>query len=164
MPDCRRRLGHERRTDALVELVRLARSRDEAYPERLDLLRRRQLAVVRELLPGGAGDELAATCDADFKTIEDLLRAIWLMRTSPETALHVVSGHGELWSAQLLACFLTTRGRSASWLDAREILEVERGLLAPTVRWEQTRQRLESWLEQTTEELIVVPGLDRNMR
>ena len=51
-------------TDALVELVRLARSRDESYPERLDLLRRRQLAVLRELLPGDAGNELATTCDA----------------------------------------------------------------------------------------------------
>jgi aspartokinase/homoserine dehydrogenase 1 len=39
--------------------------------------------------------------------------------------MEFVSGHGELWSAQLLHTYLEARGHSSTWLDARNVLVVE---------------------------------------
>ena len=40
--------------------------------------------------------------DKDIRDIDDLLRAVALMRTPHEQILELVSGYGEIWSATVL--------------------------------------------------------------
>ncbi|MFQ5599049.1 MAG: aspartate kinase [Candidatus Krumholzibacteriia bacterium] len=145
-------------TDALIHLNELASERDSSYTEALDELRRRQLGVVEKLLSESRAKELAARVEADIDDIGDLLRAVWLMRSRPENAVDLVSGYGELWSAQVLAAHLEEDGRSATWLDAREVLVVEPGELAPVVDWQTSRPKLLEWLANHDEELVIVTG------
>ena len=145
-------------TNRLIEMVEMARERDTAYRRELDELREDQFGTIDDLLPKSQAEPLKSRLKDDFRDIEDVLRAIWLLKTSPETAVELVSGYGELWSAQVLAGYLGSRGESVDWLDARDVLVVKSGELGPVVDWEETRPRLENWLQSRQVEYLIITG------
>ena len=70
-------------TDDLIELVETARDRDTGYRHRLDELREHVFAIIEDLLPPGRAESLESRLKDDFRDIEDILRALWLLGTSP---------------------------------------------------------------------------------
>jgi aspartokinase/homoserine dehydrogenase 1 len=145
-------------TNRLIELVDLARTRDNAYRRRLDELRDDQFSTIEDLLPGSQAEVLVSQLKDDFRDIEDVLRALWLLGSSPEAAVELVSGYGELWSAQVLAGYLGAGGESVDWLDARDVLVVGRGELGPVIDWDETRTRLDGWLKSRDIEYVIITG------
>ncbi len=153
-------------TDALIELVQLAKLRDESYLSKLELLKKRHLDTVEALLPAESATraELAAVLLRDFEDIREVLRGVWLVRTDSERIVELVSGYGEVWSAQFLRAHLATRPGSenqARWLDARQVLIVEPGATptAPvTIHWELSRAKLDAWLAAHPCDWLVVTG------
>lgn len=109
-------------TDALIELVTLASKRDERWRTQHEALKARQLGVVHELLAQPA--TLSARFKRDFDDIHDLLHACWLLRSASNQTMDLITGHGELWSAQLLCAYLKEQGVDAGWLDARDVIRV----------------------------------------
>lgn len=145
-------------TNTLLELVKRAAARDVTYVEGLKQLRSRELSALSELVPSADREALARRIEEDFKDLEDLLRATWLLRAPSERSEDVISGYGELWSAQRLALYLGTIGRSSTWLNAREVIVVEPGNTAPLVNWEATRAQFTAWLDRHSEQIVVVTG------
>ncbi len=145
-------------TDALLGLVAQASSRDAAHASGLRELRRRELEAVGDLLTGDPSKSLVRQIEADFNDIEDVLRAIWLMRSEPPHALHLISGYGELWSSRILAAYLASSGIKAGWLDARDVLVVEPGEIHPVVQWDESRRRIDAWAATSTDDVVVIPG------
>jgi len=143
-------------TDALIALTELARARDESYVARLAELVERHVEAAKELLPEPAYLALTAVLRADAADIADVLRAIWLARTCSEELTELVSGYGEIWSAQMLGAHLGATGRSARWLDARKVLVVRPGETGPVVDWSASRALLMAWLaSEPTDELVI---------
>jgi len=143
-------------TDALIALTELARARDESYVARLAELVERHVEAAKELLPEPAYLALTAVLRADAADIADVLRAIWLARTCSEELAELVSGYGEIWSAQMLGAHLGATGRSARWLDARKVLVVRPGETGPVVDWSASRALLMAWLaSEPTDELVI---------
>jgi hypothetical protein len=56
--------------------------------------------------------------------MHDVLKATALIGRAPPEVYALVAGHGEIWSARLLAAALSARGVTADWFDAREALTV----------------------------------------
>ncbi len=145
-------------TNALIDLVQQASHRDAGYTTALRDLRRREVETVAELLPAERSKALVDRINRDFDDIEDILKALWLLRTEPRAALELISGYGELWSAQLLGAYLDQAGTPTTWLDARRVLTVGEGQLAPWVDWASSAERLATWLDDNDEDVIVVTG------
>ncbi len=145
-------------TNRLIELVELAKEHDSAYRRRLDDLRDFQFATIDDLLPETAAQALESRLKDDFRDIEDVLRAIWLLGTAPETAVELVSGYGELWSAQVLAGYLASLDQPVEWLDAREVLRIKEGELGPVVDWEKSREDFQRWLPPHRPKFLVITG------
>ena len=59
-----------------------------------------------------------------------MLRAAWILRDASRGTFDMVTGYGEIWSAQLLSALLRSKGSDADWLDARDVLVVT---LTPSV-------------------------------
>ena len=135
-------------TDALIQAVERAGRRDAGYRDVLEQLHRRHREAIGELMPLERGAELLERIERDLSDISDVLRAIWLLRSHPSSAMELISGYGEVWSAQMLAHHLAARGEPAVWMDAREVLEVERVEGAVEVSWEASAARLSRWLER----------------
>ncbi len=145
-------------TNALIDLVDRASKRDATYATALRDLRARQVETVAELLDGPGAAQLVDRVNHDFDDIEDVLKALWLLRTEPVSAVELVSGYGELWSAQVLGEHLREKGVEACWLDARKVLFVGEGQLAPIVDWETSRTKMGEWLQSREESTVVVTG------
>ena len=127
-------------TDRLHGLVQLAEIGGD-WPGELEALVGHCSGMAEALLDGthlvGWLDALAQERD----DIHDVLKATGLIGRAPAEVYALVAGHGELWSARLLAAALAGRGIDADWFDARDALTVVTSELGPTVAWEQTRQR-----------------------
>jgi aspartokinase/homoserine dehydrogenase 1 len=133
-------------TDALVSVVEMAARRDRGYLGVLDQLRARHQQAATELLSPGPGDELLERFERDFTDLADVLHATWLLKSHSDRAMDLITGLGEVWSAQLLATHLQEVGESVAWLDAREVLVVTRGPSGLEVEWEASAERLRAWL------------------
>ncbi len=144
-------------TDALIRATELARAPDYGYEGVVDALRQRVVATAQQLLAARAGPVIAAI-DRDVSDIRDLLRGVRIAGVCPETTIELISGFGEIWSAQLFQSLLAGRGASAAWLDAREVLVVTHDETGPVVRWEETRERLATHSDALEATLLVITG------
>lgn len=147
----------DRVTDALIELVDVAKMRDDAYLCCADALKARHVDAIETLLPSQRRQPLIDTLESDFKDIKDLLRGVYLSRTYSDRTIELISGHGELWSAQFLNAHLNAMGIASSWLDARTLLIVEPGDTV-SVDWECTKSQTAKWLETLRTDWVVVTG------
>ena len=133
-------------TDGLIELLELAASRNDSYLAKLHSLKERHLDTMNQLgLSEARKQSVAESFASDFKNIEEVLRGVWITGLPSERTREFVSGHGELWSAQLLHAHLQNSGQSSSWLDARKVLIVEPDRRTVAVDWDLSRERLQSW-------------------
>ena len=145
-------------TNALIRSVELAARQDNSYLPELEALKKRHLEAIAGLqLPDEQSNSLQQTISSEFNALEEVLRGVWITRLASERIVEFVSGHGELWSAQLLHAYLQSRGHSAAWLDARNVLIVEPDTTA--VDWKLSQQKLQVWLaDHDGADLVVITG------
>lgn len=140
-------------TNALIETVNLAATQDDAYLQQLRDLENRHLETIAALqLP----TSLSETVVSDFAAIAEVLRGVWITRLPSERIIEFVSGHGELWSAQILNAYFESQNHRSSWLDARKVLVVEPGTNSVTVDWETSQQKLHAHSLET--DFLVITG------
>lgn len=128
-------------TDALISLVRQAAARDAKWPDALTALRTKHEEAARALL-GTAATPVLEKFAAEFTSLRDLLNAQALIGAVSADLLELVSGLGEVWSSTLVDATLRARGQPSQWLDAREVLVVEKSELGAMVQWEASRKKL----------------------
>jgi aspartokinase/homoserine dehydrogenase 1 len=146
-------------TDELIALAEGAVNRDESYPARFTALKQRHLDTIAELsLSETARQELTAVIEGDCKDLGDILRGVWIAKSYSDRVLDLISGYGEVWSAQLLCALLQSRGEDATWLDARQVLVVEPTGRTVAVDWEVSREKIAAWLSKQSASLVVVTG------
>ena len=146
-------------TDALLELVDLAAKRDEAYKTKLESLLAKHVETARALVPAAEAERLAKVLASDGRDVGDVLRAVWLGKSSSELTRELVAGYGEIWSAQMLAAHMKSIGVAAEWLDARTVLVVKPAELGPIVDFETSTARMKAWLaEHPSVATIIITG------
>src|SRR5215813_15319963 len=111
-------------TDSLIKLVDLAAGNKDYGPDLAALEQRHVNALDGLGLGEPQRQSLAEAFANDFKNIEEVLRSVQITNLGSERIKEFVSGHGELWSAQLLKAHLQSDGYASSWLDARKVLVV----------------------------------------
>jgi aspartokinase/homoserine dehydrogenase 1 len=147
-------------TNALIQSVELAASRDNSYPDKLQQLQTRHLETIADLsLTTEQTEALRETIVSDFKAIEEVLRGVWITRLASERIVEFVAGHGELWSAQLLHAYLEAHGHSSSWLDARKVLIVEPDSNTVAIDWQLSQQKIDAWASDRADtDFVVITG------
>ena len=147
-------------TNELIKAVELAARRDSAYLTILASLERRHLQTITDLqLSPAQTESLTKTIAFDFDALEEVLRGVWITRLPSERIIEFVSGHGELWSAQLLHAYLEARGHSSSWLDARDVLVVEPQSNTVVIDWPLSQEKLKNWqLDHADTKLLIITG------
>ena len=97
-------------TDALIHAVELAGARNADYRDTLEKLRRHHVETIDDLLPAVVGERLRAAIERD---LDDMRRRVACHDTAASSfadVLDLVSGYGEIWSAQILAAYLSVQG------------------------------------------------------
>jgi len=132
-------------TDSLVGITRLAASGDGTYPDVLETIRGRHFETIHELFGAEGHRAISAAIERDLGDVADVLRAATLLRDYSRETLDLVSGYGEVWSAQILNAVLRASGSDVAWLDARDVLIVSRTEAGADVDWAASRERMTAW-------------------
>ena len=128
-------------TDALLNLAVLAERADEGFVQELHAIGQRYTVTARELLDSELLVSLLDDWGQDAEDIEDVLRAVALVKSAPQRSRDVVAGYGEIWSARLLAALLEKLSpqRGGTWIDARKVIVVHETELGPSVLWDKSQ-------------------------
>ena len=141
-------------TDALINLVKQAAARDAAWPVGLEALEKKHVDAAQTLL-GEKAEPVLAKFRAEFTSVKDLLYAQSLIGAVSTDLMDLVSGLGEVWSSTLVDAALRARGASSRWLDARDVLVVEKSELGAMVQWDTSQHKLAAHLGAPGERTIV---------
>lgn len=144
-------------TDALVELVELAKAQDPTWQDKRDALKAKQRQAIETLLEAEAA-ALLDTIERDFEDITDLLKACWLLKSASAQTVDLVTGYGELWSAQTLSAYMTRLGHAVCWLDARQIITAQpiSHQSTPKLLLDDSQARMNQWLEANPQATRVI--------
>ena len=147
-------------TDALINLAITAEQDDASYSDALNAVGERYSETAKTLLDG---DALVAVLDAwrkDSDDVIDVLKAIALVKSAPQRSRDVVAGHGEIWSARLLAAYLGQEApeRGGEWLDARDVIVVRDAELGPTVLWDESQAKMSTALPAEFNGIVTITG------
>jgi len=141
-------------TDGLLDAVKLASQKNAAYQVALEKLKQQHLTAIRELKIS----KLEPVIENDFLHLQEILRGISLVGSASENSFEFVSGHGEVWSAQILAALFEQSGVPSRYLDAREVLVVEPFNKMVAVQWGKSEEKLKSVLASDQGEIWVITG------
>src|SRR5690348_17643903 len=104
----------------------------------------RHRRAIAELLPADAASRLCEVLTRDLAIIEEVLHVTTVLHGYSRNGLELVSGYGEVWSAQILAALLRREDPDVDWLDAREVLTVSRTESGADVMWPESRARADA--------------------
>ena len=144
-------------TNQLINWLKLSQSDRLSAHQVQQTLRRYHSDLIGGLLPAESAEPLIA------EFIQDLERlAVLLDGKVDEVCYAEVVGHGEIWSARLMAAVLNHLDMQAAWLDARDFLRAERAA-QPQVDEGRSYPLLQQLLAQHPGKRLVVTGfISRN--
>jgi len=146
-------------TDQLVAVVSSALQDITQAETELSKALEGQLSILKELAPPSITAEIEEQMKKDAQDILSVVQSLRMIRSVPPSVMEVVTGFGEIWSAQTLYAYLKNKGVKCAWLDARDVLIVksenanaglgEKGSSSSTggvvPLWEETGKKMEEW-------------------
>jgi len=126
-------------TDALIALVQQAAARDDGWAAGIVQLERRHVDAATTLLDSRA-EPVVARLRASFASVHDLLRAQAMVGAVSTDLMDLVSGLGEVWSSTIVDAAVRAHGAPSTWLDARDVLVVDKSDLGAVVVWDRSQQ------------------------
>lgn len=146
-------------TNQLINWLKLSQTDRISAHQAQQSLRRYQLDLIESLLPEQKAEQLSQLFIHDLERLSALLD-----KPTSDVIYAEVVGHGEIWSARLMAEVLAQAGMASAWLDARLFLRAERAA-QPQVDETQSRYLLQQQLTQLPNRRIVVTGfISRNQQ
>jgi aspartokinase/homoserine dehydrogenase 1 len=144
-------------TDALINVTKKAAAKDQSWMADAQTLAEKHRQVARDLL-GDKAAPVIAKLDRELHGMTELLSAQAFLGALSDDLLDVIQGLGEVFSSILLDAHLAARGEKTAWLDAREVLVVDKTPLGAMVDWNISRQKLEAWKAgRQLERVIITP-------
>jgi aspartokinase/homoserine dehydrogenase 1 len=148
--------GKPKITDLLLDLVYAAANlRFEEMKEKQRIIELKHEECISSLLSGlpKVSEKLLNQIKSDLSDINDILRAVQLMRQPHAQILELVSGYGEQWSAQIMTEAVRHSGLPFVFVNARDVLFVaEHDSLGTKVLWEESEKKLQDYLRIVEEE------------
>lgn len=142
--------GKPKVTDLLLQSVEAAARRSsEGVDECLDRVFQKHETCLQELFSDPQIKQpLLDIIKSDLNDIRDILKTVFLMKWQAKRISELVSGYGELWSAQILARLLQERNKgdaessSFVYMDARRIITIDEEQDGAVV-WETSTSKLD---------------------
>ena len=140
-------------TNRLIEFVDLCGHEPKIARKKLESLFEYQLGLVNDLLKASEQRRVAAVLRTEFTWIR--MHSEECVKEGP--VRNRILGHGEVWSARLLASLLSQMKMPANWVDARRLLRAEAGP-QPVIQDSISRPKVQSKLAGMSGTRVVITG------
>jgi aspartokinase/homoserine dehydrogenase 1 len=147
-------------TDDLLGLVDRAAGRETVDAE-IKALRERHERSAVDLLGAAGAKPVLEQFEREIEDIQSILKALSLVRSASHRSRDLISGFGEVWSARQIAAFFKVefaKTRDVAFVDAREVLVIDKGEMGPVVAWDASRPRLNAVLPAGFKGIAVITG------
>ncbi len=138
--------GKPKVTDLMLHALDLAATANfESASDVVDGICKKHIEYMNELcIPWNEAQTIIKNLNSDIEDIQHILKVVSLFRYQTQVMKDLVSGYGEVWSAQVLCAALNARGVPFSFVNARNnILIVDNTLdTGVEVEWEASYDRL----------------------
>ncbi len=146
-------------TNELLSITSQAATAKPGWQDRLASLEQRHFDTAAGLLDDAsilAG--VRSSLEHIFGELRQLLASLELMGTAPVEAVELISGLGEVMSAQLLSARFHQLGEDAVFIDAREILRTRPTALMTAVDWQTSGELLAAFRDRHPASRYVITG------
>lgn len=139
-------------TRVLRNALQLAQKK-QAVEAEISLLRRRHTDIAHTLLDHS--DDYLNRLEEDLSALSHILHAVHIVGRYTSEIEDVVLSYGELWSSHLTALFI---GGETLYVDAADILSVEKKHGLCVVDWVSSQKKLDHYLSDKAFENLVITG------
>ncbi|MCF7952950.1 MAG: bifunctional aspartate kinase/homoserine dehydrogenase I [Spirochaetales bacterium] len=137
-------LSPSRTQNGLSSLLENAVQRDDKLWSRMESLSANFRSMVDENLSGAFAAELTKKISQGFRDLEDVLRAVWLVKDAGASSWAYIDRMQNDWICSLTASLLEQKGYKVSKKDAADFFVLKKGSSGYMVDMEKTRERLET--------------------
>jgi len=143
-------------TDLLSKASDLAKKK--SHQNIFESIRQKHFDIIDELLEKPFREEIKETLLSDFKALEYIFKTIELTQFCSENIREVITGHGEIWSAQILNSYLKQNKLKGQWVNARDVLFISSNQTPLKVDWEKSQKHLHEKIKDFDEGVLVLTG------
>lgn len=145
-------------TDQLLRVAKLAAEGGADYKDILSGIEHRHYEIVREILPATRQSDVITDFKIAFNELEDVLQGVALIHELTPKTLDLIVGFGERFSALILTACLNHSEVCARYTDARQLIKTDNNYGSARIQVAQTYQNIKNYLEQNSENIVVVTG------
>lgn len=145
-------------TNKLHELVCLAIKQDDKYQSKLKELYLFHRSLLQDLCNKEQQQVLLQGFEHDFDSLANILKAIYLAKDDPQSAVSLVVGYGEQWSSMILYHLLVDKVEKVRHFNARKFLITSQEDFGPYVHWRKTRENFTELNILNNEDCLVFTG------
>ena len=143
-------------TTLLQEVLDLAKN-NLPFVAHLTRLEESHRTLAEALLSSRQLSETKALLTKDFSAIKDILHAVQLTGSYAKSMQDLILGYGELWSAKILAYYLSEK-EMVNALDASQVLFIYEKHGVICIDWQKSQEALNTYLNGQHFQQIVVTG------
>jgi len=134
-------------TDELIAISKMALDGDQQYRQRADLLEKRHLDAVRELVSIQKQSGILAQVKIKMNELEDVLHGVFLVKERTPRTLDYIMSFGERLSAFIISEAMKDQGIPAEYLDARTVISTDNNFGHAKVDFSTTNRRIEEYFK-----------------
>lgn len=108
-------------TDALIHLVDLASQQNLDWEVQLEKLKIQHQSTLKTISSEIIYSETWPLFKNDFEHIHEILKGVHLLKIASMEVFELISGFGEVWSAQILNAHLRSQNINSDWLNAKKL-------------------------------------------
>jgi bifunctional aspartokinase / homoserine dehydrogenase 1 len=112
-------------TDQLIQISTLALEGNIEYKQKLELIEKRHLDAVRELIGVQKQSSILAQVKIKINELEDVLHGVFLVKERTPRTLDYIMSFGERLSAYIIAEAMKDQKIAAEYLDARLVIKTD---------------------------------------
>ncbi|MBL8956399.1 MAG: bifunctional aspartate kinase/homoserine dehydrogenase I [Myxococcaceae bacterium] len=147
-------------TDALINLCKQAAAKDPAWKDGLEALGDKHKAAAEQLAT--PIDPVHDRIETELRSLHDLLHAQGQVGALSDDILDLVQGLGEVWSSLLLDAHFRKLSAPSVWVDAREVLVIDKDELGAAVDYGVSREKLVKLAGETPARAVITGFIARN--
>ncbi|MES2591893.1 MAG: bifunctional aspartate kinase/homoserine dehydrogenase I [Bacteroidota bacterium] len=145
-------------TDMLIEAVKMASSRNEAYKDKLRSIEHRHLQIVRELIPVEQQSSTLSQVKKKCNDLESICEGVFLLQELTLRTLDNIMCYGELLSSLILSASFNSMGWAHQWIDARELIRTNSSYGNAFVDVDHTYTTIRNYMAKHSQQLYIIPG------
>ncbi len=149
-------IASDRNTGGLKDLVTQAAAHDARVWGRMEEMVQNYQKAVDQLLPGTKGRDLIRSLKDHFSHLEDVLRALWLVKDAGPSTWAFVDELQNRWIAELAAAWLAEQGMSVVLKSTADIVKLQHCSSGCAIAEEKTAEQTSEVLGPVEKHAVVI--------